>query len=217
MANHDPKTFEAAARAIGFQGFGFYPRSGFFHVDLGPARSWGERFPKRATAFAAETPPAREVLADSRTFRGSGAAGVATVGALASRWRSRCWPRRKERCCRWCRTSTRCGGSSSRWRSAASPSRSTPVSTTGSGAGGDRRPPRRRRRQPRAARRIGGRRSPPPPAARLPPLRGAAGTSTGAPRNLGEKQCCSPEDAGAAARRPRDRGELAERLRDGRF
>ncbi len=31
--------------------------------------------------FAQETPPAREVLADSRTLRGTGAAGVATVGA----------------------------------------------------------------------------------------------------------------------------------------
>jgi hypothetical protein len=80
MANHDPEAFEAAARAVGFQGFGFYPRSGFMHVDLGPARSWGERFPKRATAFAAETPPAREVLAESRTLKGGGAAGVATVG-----------------------------------------------------------------------------------------------------------------------------------------
>ena len=35
----------------------------------------------RATAFAAETPPAREVLADSRTMKGGGAAGVATLGA----------------------------------------------------------------------------------------------------------------------------------------
>ena len=81
MANHDPEAFEAAARAIGFKGFGFYPRSGFIHIDLGPARSWGERFPKRGTAFAAETPPAREVLAESRTLKGGGAAGVATVGA----------------------------------------------------------------------------------------------------------------------------------------
>jgi hypothetical protein len=81
MANHDPEAFEAAARAVGFKGFGFYPRSGFMHVDLGPARSWGKRFPKRATAFAAEVPPAREVFAESRTLKGGGTAGVATVGA----------------------------------------------------------------------------------------------------------------------------------------
>jgi hypothetical protein len=81
MANHDPDAYEAAAGAIGFRVFGFYPRSGFMHIDLGPARSWGERFPKRATAFAAETLPAREVLAESRTLKGGGAAGIATVGA----------------------------------------------------------------------------------------------------------------------------------------
>ena len=39
MGNHDPEAFEAAARALGFQGFGYYPRSGFMHIDLGPARS----------------------------------------------------------------------------------------------------------------------------------------------------------------------------------
>ena len=81
MANHDPVAFEVAAREVGFLGFGFYPRSGFIHIDLGPARQWGERFPVRETAFAAETPPAREVLADSRTMKGGGAAGVATLGA----------------------------------------------------------------------------------------------------------------------------------------
>ncbi len=81
MSNHDPAAFEAAAREVGFLGFGFYPRSGFMHVDLGPARQWGERFPVRATAFAAETPPARERLADSRTMKGGGTAGVATLGA----------------------------------------------------------------------------------------------------------------------------------------
>ena len=81
MSNHDPVAFEAAAREVGFLGFGFYPRSGFMHVDIGPARHWGERFPIRATAFAEETQPAREVLADSRTMKGGGAAGVATLGA----------------------------------------------------------------------------------------------------------------------------------------
>lgn len=81
MTNHEPAAFEEAARAVGFKGFGFYPRSGFMHVDLGPARVWGERFPVRETAFAMETPPAREALAESRTLKGSGAAGVATMGA----------------------------------------------------------------------------------------------------------------------------------------
>jgi len=81
MRNHDPQGSEGAARAVGFKGFGFYPRSGFIHVDLGPARTWGERFPKREIPFAVEAPPAREVLADSRTLKGSGAAGAAPIGA----------------------------------------------------------------------------------------------------------------------------------------
>ena len=81
MANHDPVAFEAAAREVGFLGFGYYPRSGFMHIDLGPARSWGEKFPIWAVPFAPETPPAREVLAESRTLRGAGAAGAATMGA----------------------------------------------------------------------------------------------------------------------------------------
>jgi zinc D-Ala-D-Ala carboxypeptidase len=81
MSNHDPVAFEAAAREVGFLGFGYYPRSGFMHIDLGPARTWGEQFPVRAVAFAPEAPVAREALADSRTLRGAGAAGVATVGA----------------------------------------------------------------------------------------------------------------------------------------
>jgi len=81
MANHDPAAFEAAARAVGFLGFGYYPRSGFMHIDLGPARTWGERFPARAVPFARELPPAREVLAESRTLKGAGTAGVATIGA----------------------------------------------------------------------------------------------------------------------------------------
>ena len=81
MGNHDPAAFEAAAREVGFLGFGYYPRSGFMHIDLGPARSWGEPFTARAVPFATEAPHAREVLAQSRTLKGSGAAGVATIGA----------------------------------------------------------------------------------------------------------------------------------------
>jgi zinc D-Ala-D-Ala carboxypeptidase len=80
MSNHDPAEFEAAARAVGFQGFGYYPRSGFMHIDLGPARVWGTRFPPRPT-FAPEVPPAREQIAGSRTLAGS---GVATAGVGAA-------------------------------------------------------------------------------------------------------------------------------------
>lgn len=80
MANHDPVAFEAAAREMGFLGFGYYPRSGFMHIDLGPARTWGQNFPVRAVPFAPEKPPTRELLAESRTLHGTGAAGLATVG-----------------------------------------------------------------------------------------------------------------------------------------
>ncbi len=39
MTNHDPVVFETAARAVGFFGFGFYPRSGFMHSISGPHAS----------------------------------------------------------------------------------------------------------------------------------------------------------------------------------
>jgi len=86
LSNHDPVAFEATARAVGFLGFGFYPRSGFIHVDLGPERQWGERFPIRATAFAGDGPPAREVLAQSRTMKG-GDTGRGGRGDRAERHR----------------------------------------------------------------------------------------------------------------------------------
>jgi zinc D-Ala-D-Ala carboxypeptidase len=81
MANHDPESFESAARAVGFTGFGFYPRQNFMHVDIGRARQWGDPFPPRATRFAGEPPRVRESLTESRTMKGGGATGVATIGA----------------------------------------------------------------------------------------------------------------------------------------
>ena len=82
MTNHDPNVFEEAARAVGFVGFGFYrePRNNFMHIDLGPKRTWGSRWPVLTPAFTPE-PPAQKPLAKSRTMKGGGAAGVATVGA----------------------------------------------------------------------------------------------------------------------------------------
>lgn len=46
MGGHDPAEFEAAARACGFTGFGFYPdsRPRFIHIDTGPPREWGVRW-----------------------------------------------------------------------------------------------------------------------------------------------------------------------------
>lgn len=44
MRNQDPATFLAAAKAVGFTGFGFYKNSNFIHVDTGPTRSWGVRW-----------------------------------------------------------------------------------------------------------------------------------------------------------------------------
>ncbi|SEO15865.1 Peptidase M15 [Paracoccus alcaliphilus] len=81
MANHDPVTYIAAARKAGFKGIGTYPRSNFVHIDTGPARSWGDPFSARPSRFAADAAPAREHLADSRTIKGGGAAGIGTVGA----------------------------------------------------------------------------------------------------------------------------------------
>ena len=57
MDNHDPEAFKRAAKASGFRGIGHYPRSGFMHIDTGPARTWGTPFPKRpadARVFAPE-------------------------------------------------------------------------------------------------------------------------------------------------------------------
>ena len=107
MGNHDPVGFEAAARAVGFLGFGYYPRSGFMHVDLGPARSWGEKFPVRTVPFAPEVLPAREALAESRTLKGTGAAGVATIGAAGAKLHGRCLLRRRGLFCRLCPISIR--------------------------------------------------------------------------------------------------------------
>lgn len=47
VANHDPASLERMAIGAGFRGIGRYPRQGFIHLDVGPARffgaaSWGQ-------------------------------------------------------------------------------------------------------------------------------------------------------------------------------
>ena len=51
------------------------------HIDIGRARQWGDPFPPRSSRFADEPPRLRENLTESRTMKGGGAAGVATIGA----------------------------------------------------------------------------------------------------------------------------------------
>ncbi len=55
MSNHDPEAFEQEARAVGFTGFGYYPKQNFMHIDIGPARSWGTPFPPRPRTRRVET------------------------------------------------------------------------------------------------------------------------------------------------------------------
>ena len=61
MTNHDPEAFEAAARQVGFTGFGFYRNSNFMHIDTGPAREWGQRWwtpgAGESAAFMSVEPP----------------------------------------------------------------------------------------------------------------------------------------------------------------
>ena len=83
MANHDPTAFEGEAcrtrgRSASLASGSTRARGSCISTS---ARQWGERFPARPIPFAVETPPARESLAQSRTMKGGGAAGVATLGA----------------------------------------------------------------------------------------------------------------------------------------
>lgn len=83
MANHDPVAFEAAARAVGFKGFGYYPAQGFMHIDTGPARTWGDKFPVVGTTEGnmAKAPPMSRHTEKAAAI---GAAGTAATGLVAS-------------------------------------------------------------------------------------------------------------------------------------
>ena len=93
MENHDPAQFEREARAVGFTGFGHYPKSNFMHIDTGPARRWndGSWFPTATQTKEAPTPefrpePKRETVVDIITKPEvlTGAGGVLTgAGAIS--------------------------------------------------------------------------------------------------------------------------------------
>ena len=82
MDNHDPHEFEAAARAEGFTGFGYYPKSGFMHIDTGPERSWGTPWPRTATDWPEEPPKKPEKMREDKEAQAAAGAGAAvSVGA----------------------------------------------------------------------------------------------------------------------------------------
>jgi hypothetical protein len=84
MDNHDPHEFEAAARAVGFTGFGYYPKSGFMHIDIGPARSWGKPWPMTVTTWPEEPPRQPESVREDRQVQAAAGAGVAGAVALVT-------------------------------------------------------------------------------------------------------------------------------------
>ena len=84
MDNHDPHEFEAAARAVGFTGFGYYRKSGFMHIDTGPARSWGTPWPRTATSWPEEPPRQPESVREDRLVQAAAGAGVAGAVALVT-------------------------------------------------------------------------------------------------------------------------------------
>lgn len=83
MDNHDPWSFEQAARKVGFTGFGFYPRSGFMHIDTGAAREWGDRWPMpEEVTPALPVEPKRKTPTESRTVKGGAIAAAGGIGVL---------------------------------------------------------------------------------------------------------------------------------------
>ena len=84
MDNHDPHEFEAAARAVSFTGFGYYPKSGFMHIDTGPARTWGTPWPQTATTWPAEPPRQPESVKEDREVQAVAGASVAGAVAVAA-------------------------------------------------------------------------------------------------------------------------------------
>lgn len=84
MENHDPHKFEAAAREVGFTGFGYYPKSGFMHIDTGKPRTWGKPWPKTATGWPEEVKRQPEKITEDREAQAAAGAGVAGVVAAAA-------------------------------------------------------------------------------------------------------------------------------------
>lgn len=81
MANHPPGGIRGSGAGGCVPRFGYYPRSGFIHVDLGHTREWSERFSDEGGALPGGDVAGVRSAAESRTLKGGGAVGPATLGA----------------------------------------------------------------------------------------------------------------------------------------
>jgi len=82
MDNHDPEKFERLARKCGFTGFGYYPASGFMHIDTGKPRVWGTKFKPRPTRFKPDE-VAPEKITKSKTAQTGVVTGTVSAGFVA--------------------------------------------------------------------------------------------------------------------------------------
>ncbi|WP_284262449.1 D-Ala-D-Ala carboxypeptidase family metallohydrolase [Roseicyclus amphidinii] len=87
MTNHDPRAFEAAARAAGFGSVGRYPDRSFIHIDTrtdfgAPAWDGGPQFPVDAAPFSTPEPVPRPVATPTGRAGVAATAGGTAVGGV---------------------------------------------------------------------------------------------------------------------------------------
>lgn len=85
MENHNPSHFEQVAREVGFTGIGYYPRSGFMHIDTRPTpATWGTPFPMTDTNLPPEPRERQpETVKEDRELQVVGGAGLLAVASEA--------------------------------------------------------------------------------------------------------------------------------------
>lgn len=92
MTNHDPAAFKAAAKQVGFLGFGDYPAQNFMHIDVGPERKWKGKRGGWYPTIVKETNPSFTPTPKPKTLQErlvtpevlSGAGAILTGGAAVS-------------------------------------------------------------------------------------------------------------------------------------
>lgn len=90
MVNHDPREFERAALAVGFNGLKRYPARGFMHLDIREGAQWiaGAQWPDSVGEFAGA--PEIPVDPSKEKAKGgvAGATGTAGILAIIMSWKN---------------------------------------------------------------------------------------------------------------------------------